>query len=34
MILALLFHNTTEDFYGEVNYRWINAWTGENGIMG
>ena len=25
---------TTEDFYGEVNDRWIHGWTGENGVTG
>ena len=28
------FDYTTEDFYGEVDDKWIHGWTGENGITG
>lgn len=28
------FDYTTEDFYGDVNDRWIHGWTGENGVTG
>ena len=30
----IAFDYTTEDFYGEVNDRWIHGWTGENGVTG
>jgi hypothetical protein len=30
----IAFDYTTDDFYGEVNDRWIHGWTGENGITG
>ncbi|MGC8562623.1 MAG: transposase [Thermoplasmata archaeon] len=30
----IAFDYTTEDFYGEVDDRWIHGWTGENGVTG
>ena len=30
----IAFDYTTEDFYGEVNDKWIHGWTGENGVTG
>ena len=30
----IAFDYTTEDFYGEVNDRWIHGRTGENGVTG
>ncbi|MGC8699122.1 MAG: transposase [Candidatus Acidifodinimicrobium sp.] len=30
----IAFDYTTEDFYGDVDDRWIHGWTGENGITG
>ncbi len=30
----IAFDYTTEDFYGEVNDKWIHGWTGESGITG
>ena len=30
----IAFDYTTEDFYGEVDDKWIHGWTGENGVTG
>ena len=30
----IAFDYTTEDFYGEVNDKWIHGWTGESGVTG
>ena len=30
----IAFDYTTEDFYGEVDDKWIHGWTGENGATG